>query len=174
MLMGDEGQNGDSCQAQLSEAQSAAAAAQKEAAVAQKEVAAARAMTAAAQATAALAQKEAAAAKATTAAATARAEAAEAALAKMTGQRGVLPVVPTAVRRREQDTVPVQQPPVLEARTDSTSGLVEACVASPCTMQGVCLNGGACEEASTVGASGSFRCSCMADNYGPARYTIGI
>ena len=98
------------------------------------------------------------------AAATARAEAAEAALAQMTGQRDFLseaPIPPkfarsTPTRRREQDTS--QQ--VLSVRTDVTSGQAVACVAAPCTISGVCLNGGVCEEvAAGVGdALDSFHC----------------
>ena len=49
-------------------------------------------------------------------------------------------------------------------------GQVSACVASPCALTGVCLNGGSCEEvAASVpgdGRAGGFRCSCVGDYYG--------
>ena len=161
VLTGDDDQSCESCEAELAQAQAAVAAAQKTAA---KEVAAARAATATA---------------------TARAEAAEAALAAMVQQGSVrgasAPNLPA--RRRVQHvnvtnataSAPVPQQPTLEARADATSGEIMACIGAPCTILGVCLNGGACEEV-TDSTSGnerwglnddSFRCSCPVDYYGP-------
>ena len=176
-LTGDDDQSGESCQAELVEARSAAA---KDAAAMQADTAraeAAEAATAAAEVATATAIARAEAAEAATAAAEvatataiAHAEAAEAVLASMMKQLSTQPDAPRlptrAIRRREQDAVPV---PTLEAITDSTSGQVVACVMSPCTIQGVCLNDGTCEEAvaDRGEAVNSFRCNCTPDYYGP-------
>ena len=70
-------------------------------------------------------------------------------------------------RRREQETEEgTARSPVLVP--DSTSGQTVACVATPCQLQGVCMNGGTCEAADGEAPAGrsAFTCSCADDFYG--------